>query len=571
MGPQGGGTGLALSPDGSLLVYVASTEKEDHPLFLRRLDQLDDAKPLAGTEHTSGAFFSPDGQWIGFFTNDKLKKVSIRGGAPITLCDISANMGASWGDDGHIVFSSGKGLRRVSAAGGPVEELMDESFMESHGLLAAASPVILPGEKSVLFLHIAGISMNEIRLAALTLETGEVKFLLDGALPVTYHPTGHLIYIQERAVMAAPFDPGTLEITGPAVPMTEENMALMPVFNFPALFDFSTEGTLVYVPGTEDPPGVSVKRTLVWVDREGNEEPLGAPPRPYIYVDLAPDGTHAAVVVSDPQDPFDQGEIWILDLTRESVTRQRLTFDPHAYYFPMWTPDSQRVVVSGLREGAFNLSSMAANGTGPVESLHSSRNALQASAWSADGRSLIFMEFIQSNSNIWALSLDDEPTARPLMTESFKEEFPVISPDGRWIAYESDQSQSGSGEIYVRPFPNLDDGKWLISTRGGEAPMWAPNGRELYYYAGRMMAVMIETEPAFAAGNPEVLFRGEYFVTHSNSPYDISPDGQRFLMMKEDPQPQEAAEPVETPPITELIVVDNWDEVLRRITPVEGR
>jgi Tol biopolymer transport system component len=237
----------------------------------------------------------------------------------------------------------------------------------------------------------------------------------------------------------------------------------------------------------------------------------------------------------------------------------------------MWTPDNQRVVFSGMREGAFSLSSMAANGTGPVESLHTSRNFLQASTWSADGRSLIFMEFIQSNSNIWALSLDDEPTARPLMTESFKEEFPVISPDGRWIAYESDQSQSGRGEIYVRPFPNLDDGKWLISTRGGEAPIWAPNGRELYYYAGRMMAVKIETEPAFAAGNPEVLFRGEYFVTHSNRPYDISPDGQRFLMIKEDSQAREAAEAVEAPPITELIVVDNWNEVLKGIAPAEGK
>jgi Tol biopolymer transport system component len=191
-----------------------------------------------------------------------------------------------------------------------------------------------------------------------------------------------------------------------------------------------------------------------------------------------------------------------------------------------------------------------------------------ASTWSTDGRSLIFEEVIgQSNSNIWALSLDGEPTARPLMTASYKEEFPVISPDGRWIAYESDQSQSGRGGIYVQPFPNIEDGKWMISTRGGEAPIWAPDGRELYYYAGQMMAVTIETEPAFAAGNPEVLFRGEYFVTHSNSPYDISPDGLRFLMIKEDKEAQEAAEPAKAPPITELIVVENWDEVLKGIAP----
>lgn len=194
-----------------------------------------------------------------------------------------------------------------------------------------------------------------------------------------------------------------------------------------------------------------------------------------------------------------------------------------------------------------------------------------ASTWSTDGRSLIFTEFTgQSNSNIWVRSLDGESAARPLMTEPYREEFPVISPDGRWIAYESDQSQPGRGDIYVRPFPNVEDGKWLISTRGGEAPMWAPKGLELYYYASRMMVVKIETEPVFAAGNPEELFRGDYFVTHSISPYDISPDGQHFLMIKEAPEPSEAAEPVEIPPITELIVVNNWDAALKRTAPAEG-
>ena len=399
-----------------------------------------------------------------------------------------------------------------------------------------------------------------------------MKILLEGAVPVAYHPTGHLIFSQESAVMAAPFDPDTLEITGPAVPVTEENMALMPMFNFPMLFSFSKEGTLVYVPGTEDGPEVSVNRTLVWVDRAGNEEPVGVPPRPYTYVDLSPDGTRVAVLFTDPQNPFGQVDIWILDLTREPVSQQRLTFSPHPGYNPMWTPDSRRIVFGGLGDGGFILSSMAANGTGAVESLHTSRDFLMASTWSKDGRTLIFEEILgQSNSNIWALSLDGEKAARPLMTGSYKEEFPVISPDGRWIAYESDQSRPGGGGIYVQPFPNIDDGKWQISTRGGEAPLWGPKGRELYYYAGRMMAVMIETEPAFAVGNPEVLFSGEYYVTLSNRPYDISPDGKRFLMIKEAPEPSEAAAPVETPPITELIVVDNWDAALERITPVEKK
>jgi len=510
-----------------------------------------------------------------------MKKVSVQGGSPITLCDISTDVGASWGDDGHIVFSSGfgQGLKRISAVGGPVEDLMDESFMESHGLLMATAPVLLPGGKSVLFMHIAGLSMNEIRIAVLTIETGAVKFLVDRAVPATYLPTGHLIYLQELALMAAPFDAGRLEITGPAVPVTEKNMTLFPQFSFPILFDFSAEGTLVYVPGSEDPPEVSLDRTLVWVDREGNEEPIHAPPRPYSEVDLSPDGTQVAVRFNDPLDSSDQENIWILDLTREPVTQQRITYEPQGAFAPVWTPDGQRVVFLGLRDGAFSLLSMAANGTGPVETLHVSKNVIMASTWSADGRSLIFHQLMDpgssnEKSDIWALSLDDEPTARPLMAESYGELHPAISPDGRWIAYETHEIKiPGGHNIFIRPFPNIDDGKWLISTRGGEYPVWAPDGRELYYwaYSGQMTAVRIETEPAFAVGNSEELFGGEYLTFTANRPFDISPDGQRFLMIKEDKEARKAAEAVEAPPTTELIVVDNWEEVLKGIALVDGK
>jgi len=570
MAAEGSGSGVALSPDGLLLAYVAATGSGTKQLFLRRLDQLDDAQPIAGTEGAFDPFFSPDSQWIGFFTPGRLKKVSVLGSSPITLCDIAVPLGARWTYDGHIMFSSQfrQGLKRISAAGGTVEDLMDESFMDSQGFIAVVLPVILPGVRSVLFTCAASLRMEDFQIAVLSLESGKVKFLLEEAFCYGYLPTGHILYGQAGAVMAAPFDADTLEITGPAVPVTQADMELHPLYNFQVLFTFSREGTLVYVPGSEE---VSVARTLVWVDREGTEELLAAPPRPYSYVDLSPDGTHVAVLFTDPLNIFDQGDIWILDLTREAVTQQRFTFDPQAFYNPMWTPDSQRVVFSSLREGTWSLSSKAANGTGPIESLHTSKNLLAASTWSVDGRSLIFMEAGLENTDIWALSLDGEPTARPLMAESYNELNPAISPDGRWIAYSSDES--GRIEVYVRPFPNVDDGKWLISTRGGEFPNWAPDGRELYYddYPDQMMVVTIETEPAFAAGNPEVLFRSEYVLaSHSGpdaSPYDISPDGKRFLMIKEEKQAQEADEVAEIPPITELIVVDNWDEVLKGLVP----
>lgn len=496
------------------------------------------------------------------------------GGSRITLCDIAIPLGASWADDDHIVFSSQfrQGLQRISAVGGPAEELMDESFMESQGFIAVVLPVILPGARSILFTCADSFRVEDFQIAVLSLETGQVEFLMEEAVCYRYLPTGHLLYGQDGCMMAAPFDADALEITGPAVPVTLANMELHPLYNFPILFAFSTEGTLVYIPGSEE---VSVARTLVWVDREGKEELLAAPPRPYSYVDLSPAGTQVAVLFTNPHNIFDQGDIWILDLTREPVTQQRLTFEPQMGYFPMWTPDSQRVVFSSLRDGTWSLSSKAANGTGPVKSLYTSKNFLVASTWSADGRSLIFMETGDlENADIWALSLDGEPSARPLMAESYSEYDPAISPNGRWIAYSSDES--GRIEVYVRPFPNVDDGKWLISTRGGESPIWAPDGRQLYFDAhpDQMMVVTIETEPTFAAGNPELLFRSNYVLaSHSSpdaSPYDISPDGQRFLMIKEERPAQDSNEVVETPPITELIVVDNWDEVLKRLTPSEG-
>jgi class 3 adenylate cyclase/Tol biopolymer transport system component len=566
---EGSGSGMALSPDGLLLVYVASTGPATKQLFLRRLDQVGDARPIAETEGAFEPFFSPDSQWIGFFTPDKLKKVSVLGGASITLCEVSNPRHASWGGDGHIVFSSQlqQGLKRTSAAGGPVEDLMDERFMESNGFLLLAYPTVLPGGRNVLFTCAASLHIEDLQIAALALETGEVKFLLKEAFCYAYMSTGHLIYGQDGAVMAAPFDAGKLKFTGSAVPVTEADMELHRQVNIPTQFTFSAEGLLVYAPSSEDPGGPSVARALVWVDREGNEELLEAPPRPYRSVALSPDGTHVTVLLSDKLD------FWILDLTRKPVTQQRLTFDLQVWNEPVWMPDSRRVVFRILRDGMFSLSWKAANGTGPVESLYASENDIRASAFSPDGKFLLLERHLSGmNDDIWALSLDGEPAARPLMAESYDESDPAISPDGRWIAYTSDES--GEYEVYVRPFPNVDDGKWLISTQTGGYPVWAPDGRELYYVHGQspeqMMTVTVETEPTFAVGNPKVLFEAPYYVI-AGRPYDISPDGKRFLMIKDETQAQEGDEVVESTPRTELIVVENWDEVLKGITPAEGK
>jgi serine/threonine-protein kinase len=570
MDALGGGTGLALSPDGLHLVYVASTSTDPHLLYHRQLDRLADARPLAGTENALAPFFSPNSQWIGFFTQNKLKKVSVQGGPPITLCDISAPLGASWERDGTIVFASapGQGLKRISADGGPVQDLMPESFMADQEFFMLLAPDILPGDKSILFNVMTGLTLADFRIAALSLETGEMMDLAERAAGGYYPTTGHLLSLQEKVLIATPFDPDALEVTGPAVPVTEDNMQMNPGVDVPTLFALSAEGTLVYVPRLQDPGGISPPRTLVWVDREGNEEPLAAPPRAYRYVVLSPDGNRVAVLFADDQDKFGRGDIWILDLTREPITQQRLTFDPQGSYHPNWTRDSRRVIFNSLQDDTWSLAWKAASGTGPIESLYTSSNFLIPQAWSINDSTLLFIqrpEALTGPYDIWALSLKGEPVAHPLLAGSYDEEWPVISPDGRWLAYVSDET--GRMEVYVRPFPHVDADKWLVSSRGGGRPFWGPDSRELFYQDGvRMLVVTIETEPTFAVGNPTPLFETSPYYLPTGKPYDISPDGQRFLMIKEDRDAVEAAKAL---PITELIVVDNWDDLLLDIAPTD--
>ncbi|MDA2923267.1 hypothetical protein MYX65_01185, partial [Acidobacteria bacterium AH-259-L09] len=267
------------------------------------------------------------------------------------------------------------------------------------------------------------------------------------------------------------------------------------------------------------------------MDREGHKEPLAAEPRPYGWPRVSPDGTRLAVQVTDPSNT----DVWIYDLARG--THSRLTFDPAYDGRPLWTPDGRRLLFRSRRDaGGENLFWKAADGTGQAERLTTDPNPDRV-AWSftPDAKSLVFTQLSPETSwDLHVLSMEDEPTSQPLLQTQFGEGSPVISPDGRWIAYRSDET--GQWEIYVRPFPNAEEGKWQISSGRGKAPVWAPKGQELFYRAGEtwseMMVVHYETEPRFTAGNPEVLFTGSYLYG-SGRHYDISPDGQRFLMIKE--------------------------------------
>jgi serine/threonine-protein kinase len=340
--------------------------------------------------------------------------------------------------------------------------------------------------------------------------------------------------------MAAPFDLATLEITGDPV------LVLQGVRQTnPGHIDFalSDEGTLVYVPDTGQ------ANILVWVDREGQEEVLAAEPRYYEDPRISPDGLHLAITVRETTG----GNLWIYDLKDETLTR--LTFDPGLDHWPLWTPDGQRVVFDSTRNGAnHNLFWKAVDGTGQVERLTTSPDAQGAYSFSPDGKSLVISNAGLSR-DVYVLSMEGERTSQPLLYSEPTEQHAVLSPNGRWIAYES--NESGRIEVYVRPFPNVQEGKWQISSEGGTEPVWEPSGRELFYRTGdAMMVVKIQAEPTFAAGSAAVLFEGNYYTASTGRQYDVAPDGQRVLMIRQ-----------EQGGSGQINVVLNWFEELKRLVP----
>ncbi len=287
-------------------------------------------------------------------------------------------------------------------------------------------------------------------------------------------------------------------------------------------------------------------RNLVWVDRNGKEEPLAAESKDYGGLRISPDGEKVALSIYDPDEKH--SDIWIWDFARETLTR--LTFDEANDLTPLWTPDGKRIVFSSAREGDYNsLYWKQADGTGKVELLTSIQDRhLSAFSWSRNGNTLLFEDLHPTsfNADIGALSMEDDHEKTPLLHEEYFEDRPRISPDGRWMAYAS--GESGESEIYVRPFPDINTGKWKVSTNGGQHPLWSPDNKELFYINGdSVMAAVVETAPTFKAGRPETLFQKSSIFLFTQLPWDIHPDGKRFLMLK--PYPETEAEPAPNIPV----------------------
>jgi len=551
---------VALSADGRRLVYTANLR-----LYLRTMDQLDPT-PIRGTEGTGaaagrGPFFSPDGQWIGFWQDGQIKKISTTGGSPVALCAAENPWGASWTSDNTILYGqsvgSGAGIWRVSSEGGKPEHLVK---LEAGQV--AQGPEMLPGGRAIVFTLARRADLgNTPQIVVQSLDSGTRHVVLERGADARYVPTGHLVYALDGTLLAVPFDLTTLAVRGPALPLLDD----VAQQNVTAQFTISSQGALVYVPkdalGGQSP----AQRTLVWVDRRGREEPIKTPPRAYVHPRLSPDGTRVALDVRDQE-----ADIWIWDLVRERLTR--LTFGPTFEQYGIWTPDGRDVIFSSAQFGGptapRSLFRRSADGTGTVEQLTQSDFAQFPSSVTPDGTALIFQQHTApklgtaTGMDLLLLPLQGDRRLRPLVQTPAAELNAEMSSDGRWLAYQS--NETGRDEIYVRPFPNVDSGKWLVSTSGGTQPLWARNGRELFFESnGALMRVPLTMGSTFEAGTPAKLIDGPQSYGLPGRMYDVSPDGRRFLMIKE------IGGVDEVPPSARLILVQNWTEELKRLVPTQ--
>jgi serine/threonine-protein kinase len=540
---------IALTPDGSRVVYIGANGTT---LFVRPLDQLE-ATALVRGAALRDPFVSPDGHWVGFFEgNNALRKVSISGGLPVPIIEIdSPEQGATWTADDTIIFATSAtttGLQRVSANGGVPAVLTRPD--RTRGEAGHRRPEMLPGGQAVLYTVMATSGLESASVAILDLRSGKSTILLRGGQQAQYASSGHLVFANGGSLQAVRFDLGRLMVVGTAAAVVPRLITTMTGAVNAAL---ARDGTLVYVAGGDG----SFARTLVWVDREGRETPLTAPPRTYFTPRISPDGMRVAVNAVDQT-----GTIWLWDLGRS--TMMRVTFDPAVSSNPVWTPDGHDLVFTSNRAGASNLFRQAADVPGTVERLTESPNLQSLSSLTPDGRWAVFTETSPTTGqDVMALQLDGSHHVLPLVQTAFSERNGIVSPDGRWLAYEA--NETGTFEVYVRPFPAVNSGHWLVSTNGGTRPLWSRSGQELFYLAadGSLMRVTVSAGAAWTAGAPTRMFTGRYVVSPSGSygrNYDIAPDGQRFLMIKEGASEAPAAAP-------QVVVVQHFDEELKRLVP----
>jgi Tol biopolymer transport system component len=510
---------VAVSPDGRSIAFSAQDVDGEVLLYVRRLDA-PQAQALSGTENAAYPFWSPDSRWIGYCNRAEgtLKKIDTNGGPPITLCDAPNGKGGTWNSDGVIVFapSANTPLHRVSSAGGestPITEVDDERH-NSH-----RHPRFLPDGKQVVFLA-RGFSSKQSSLLVTDLESGVISEIMATVTQAEY-ASGHLLFVRERALMAQPFDPGKAELTGEAVPLAEEVLVIQGA----SLASFSMSRTGVLSFGT----GQAEEQTqLEWRDRSGGNAGGLGDPAPYRVAALSPDGTLAVAQVTDMA--VGTEDLWIFDIDRG--LRSRFTFDPAQDLWPVWSPDGESVYFASNREGSFDIYRKSLAGVGEVEEVISTVRDVFPTSISPDGENLLVFGSGEEGfgTDMSIVAFEGSPEIRPYRQTEFNESVGAFSPDGRWVAYHS--NESGSVEVYVAPFPGPGR-RFQVSTAGGVYPKWRSAGEEIVFirFDGEVSAVAVradgdsfhvdEETTLFTIGPPQI--GGPHF--------SVSRDAQRFLVV----------------------------------------
>ncbi len=505
------GRAFSISRDGSRFAYT-SMQGAQTSLHLRKLDE-PTSRPLPGTDGAGDPFFSPDGRWIAFFASGQLKKVAISGGLPVTLCSAPGiPQGAHWGEDGHIVYATsiGTGLFRVSSEGGA-----PDAIESGVGRGVVAWPFLIPGGTEAL-ITVDGPVDNQPgpHIATLDLESGALEVIAQGT-GARLLSTGHLVYMAEETLLAMRFDAATAKPIGSAVSLRQP----VGVWGGTLWMSVSDGGDLYYRPNDR-----TVTAQLVWVDRAGSVTPVIDRLGGFIGPRISPDGNRIAYVT----DLSTQGDVWVHDLVRGSDSR--ISFEGFDTY-PAWHPSGESLIWASDKNTGFDIYSRPVDGPGGEERLTESVEVEIPMDWSPDGKEILYYEVASSETQRDVKLLDRNGEVVDLVASTHNERAPSFSPDGRFYAYVSDES--GRDEVYVRAYPDTGN-RWMVSSAGGVEPRWGHDGTELFYRnAEAMMLVETETEHEFRAGRPQVLFRGPFALDNfANANYDVSADGQRFIMVQ---------------------------------------
>ena len=520
---------MAISPDGRKVIYVGSSRGQ--PLYLLDLDVLGEARPIAGTAGAVAPSFSPDGEWLLFGADNALQKISLSGGAPTRLADAAFFRGGTWSPDGATIYyspRSSRGFFRVSADGGEALEITTpagDGLDNEHFY-----PYALPDGDGVLF----SSCCSRPFVMHLSLSSGEVTPLVEG-FSGKYASTGHLVYMQPGSVLAAKCDPATLEL-GPSVEVADD---VLDGYDTHADYDLSRSGSLVYLSGPS-----SFERTLVQYDRAGVREQIYSDPQGFsLGVAVSPDGTRLAVPVASPI----QADVYLFDVGRRDL--DPLVIHPANDFWPVWSPDGAFLAFSSVRDGPVSLFVVPTDRSAPPRPVLPGPDATWAGSWSPDGRLLAFrQEHAETGMDIWLYSFDDED-ASPTRAEPFNEQLADFSPDGRWLAYQADDT--GRFEVFVVPFPSMAP-RCKVSTAGGAEPRWSGDGDELFYRSGRTAMVVSAAAITSCASRPpeaEALFDGL-----EEEMWDVHPSGNLFFALDPQPEPR-------------LRLIQNWTEVLKERVP----